>query len=540
MGIATATTISLYGALGHVIDVQADVAAGAPGFTMVGRPDQSLREAFDRCKSAVINSHFGWPATKRVTVLLSPADLTKRGPHFDLSIAVAILAADGQIAPEALAATAFIGELTLEGGLRCVPGVLPMVLSAADRGVRHVFVPEPQAAEAAMVPGMAVFGMRSLGQVVAELNGDEVPVAAAVAPVSGGRFLGWRGDARLGEVDLADLHGMPDAKFAVEVAAAGGHHLLLTGPKGAGKTSLAERIPTLLPELTPEESLEITALCSLAGDLDPGEGLIRRPPYAAPHHDASKTSIIGGGSGQVRPGEVSRCHAGVLFLDEFALFRHDIIEALRQPLESGDVTIARRDESVTLPARTLLVLASNPCPCGNYGVRGGRSQCSCRVQQVRAYRAKLAGPLVDRIDITRALLPLRPHEREVDRSETSAQVRARVHAARERQTARYRDCGWRLNAHVAAPALRERWPLPDDAARVLDTAQYSGALSGRGAVRVHRLAWTLADLRAVREGSDVVPGVDEVDLALRLRTGDPLPLRQLGSGDDAVAHEASA
>jgi magnesium chelatase family protein len=505
MTVATARSVSLHGALGHLIDVQADVSPGSAGFTMVGRLDLSLREAGDRCRMAIINSDLGWPATKRITVLLSPADLTKRGPHFDLAVAIAVLAADDTVPTRSLTDTAFIGELTLEGGLRSVPGVLPMVLAAAERGIRHVFVPEPQAREAAMVPGMAVFGMRSLQQVVAELRGEVVPAAPPVAPMSGSRLLTRRGDERLEEIQ-----------------GAGGHAVLLSGPKGAGKTSLAERIPTILPDLIPEEALELTAIHSLAGALEPGDDLITTPPYSAPHHDASKTSIVGGGSGQVRPGEISRAHAGVLFLDEFPLFRSDIIEALRQPLESGDITVARRDESVTLPARGMLVLACNPCPCGNYAVKVGRSQCTCRSQQLRDYRAKLGGPLADRVDITRHVGPLQPYERGGPAGETSDSMRARVAAARRRQHERYVGSGWRLNAHVPGSVLRDRWPLTGEAKRPIDSALYAGHLSSRGAVRVHRLALTVADLRSVDLGEEVTPGPDEVDTALRLRMGEPL------------------
>ncbi|GAA0971441.1 Competence protein ComM [Nocardioides aquaticus] len=314
MPFATARTVSLHGAVGHLIDVQADVSPGLVGTTLVGRPDASLNEARDRCRMAVINSELPWPSTKRITVLLSPADLHKRGTHFDLAIAVSVLAADDKLPRAGLAATAFIGELTLAGQLRPVTGVLPMVLAAAERGVRRVVVPEPQAQEAAMVPGMSVLGLRSLSQVVAELRGDPVPEAAPVAAMSGSRLLSWRGEERMEALDLADLRGIEDAKYAVEVAAAGGHHLMLSGPKGAGKTSIAERIPSLLPPLSAAESLELTAIHSLAGTLDPATGLMVDPPYAAPHHDASKSALIGGGSGQVRPGEISRCHGGVLFL----------------------------------------------------------------------------------------------------------------------------------------------------------------------------------------------------------------------------------
>ena len=523
MAVATTRAVSLHGAVGHLIDVQADVSPGQPGLTLVGRPDATLNEARDRCRMAILNSRLPWPSTKRTTVLLSPADLLKRGTHFDLAIALAVLAADGTVPAAAVGETAFVGELSLDGSLRSVTGVLPMVLAAAERGVRRVFVPEPQAREAAMVPGMAVFGMRSLGQVVAELRGEEVPAAPPVAPMSGARLLSWRGEERLEETDMSDLLGMADTRFAVEVAAAGGHHLLLSGPKGAGKTSIAERIPGILPDLTPEESLELTAVHSLAGVLDPGGGMIVRPPYAAPHHDASKASLIGGGTGQVRPGEVSRAHAGVLFLDEFPLFRTDVIEALRQPLESGDVTIARQEESVTLPARGMVVLACNPCPCGEFtGAPGGR--CDCRPQQVRDYQLKVTGPVADRVDIVRRLAPLTKADRSdpFAVSESSATVLARVTAARARQAVRYAQESWRLNAHAPGPALRHRWPLPPAGQAAVDTEVYDGRLTRRGATRVHRVAWTVADLRGL-----AAPGLAEVQVALLLRSGAPLMLEML-------------
>ena len=366
MPFATSRTVALTGAVGHLIDVQADVSSGQVATVLVGRPDAALNEARDRCRMAIINSQLEWPSSRRTTILLSPADLPKRGTHYDLAIAVSVLGATGAVPRESLDGVVFIGELTLAGGLRSVAGVLPMVMAAAQRGVRHVVVPEPQAREAAMVPGVEVLGMRSLAQVVAELRDEPVPEAPPVAAMSGSRLLTWRGAERMEDVDLADLAGMEDARYAVEVAAAGGHHLLLSGPKGSGKTSIAERIPGLLPDLAREESLELTAVHSLAGALEPGDGMLTRPPFAAPHHDASTASLVGGGSGTVRPGEISRAHCGVLFLDEFPLFRADVINALRQPLESGDISVARGEESVVLPARALVVLAANPCPCGDF------------------------------------------------------------------------------------------------------------------------------------------------------------------------------
>ena len=519
MPVASTISIALDGSLGHLVDVQADVSPGQPSQALVGRSDGALSEAPTRCRMAIHNTGFHWPATKRITVLLSPADLVKRGTHFDLAIAIAVLKADRQLDAAVIDRTAFFGELTLDGGLRSVPGVLPMALAASRRGVRRVFVPEPQAHEAAMVPDVDVLGVRSLGQVIAELCGDDVPEAPPVAPMSGGRLLSWRGEDRLEEIDLADVLGMADARFALEVAAAGGHHLLLSGPKGCGKTTLAERMPTILPDLTLAESLELTALHSLAGSLREGDGLLRRPPFSAPHHDASKSSIIGGGTGRVRPGEISRAHCGVLLLDEFPLLRTDVIDALRQPLESGEVTVARGDDIATFPARTLVVLAANPCPCGDFHPSAKLNKCECPARQRRDYQQRVRGPITDRIDIVRLLDPLPPHDARdrLSRPESSAVVRARVSEARERQAARYPDRGWRLNGHAPGPALQAEWPLPRAAARLVDDAMYGGRLSRRGVTRVHRLAWTLADLRGVDRP-------DEVDAAcaLDLRLGEPL------------------
>lgn len=518
MPFATTHCVALDGATGHLIDVQADVSAGKVATVLVGRPDAALSESRDRCRMALINGGWDWPNTRRTTILLSPADLPKRGTHFDLAIAVAVLGALEQVPRESLEDTAFIGELTLSGGLRSVPGVLPMVLAARERGVVRVFVPEPQVDEAVLVGGVEVIGMRSLRQVAAELCGDEVPEAPPVAAMSGTRLLAWRGHDRLEDVDLSEVRGMLDARFAAEVAAAGGHHLLLSGPKGSGKTTLAERIPGLLPDLTREEAIELTALHSLAGALEPGDVLITRPPYAAPHHDASKAALVGGGAGQVRPGEISRAHCGVLFMDEFPLFRTDVIDALREPLESGDITIARAEESVTLPARGLVVLAANPCPCGNFTASASRSTCNCSETMRRAYQSRVRGPITDRIDITRHLTPLTAAQGDdLVRPEGTAAVRLRVQEARLRQEQRYAGASWRLNGQVPGPALRDRWPLSRPAQTKLDQQMFGGRITQRGAIRVHRLAWTLADLTGVDQ-----PGRAEVEVALRLRSGDPL------------------
>ncbi|HEY0772492.1 MAG TPA: YifB family Mg chelatase-like AAA ATPase [Nocardioidaceae bacterium] len=521
MGVATARTITLQGANGHVIDVQVDVAQGVVKTAMVGRPDASVSEARDRCRAAVTNSRFEWPATRRVTILLSPADLPKRGPHFDLAIAVAVLAASGTLPAASLAGVVFIGELTLDGRLRAVPGVLPMAMVASSRDISCVVVPEPQVEEAAMIPGMTVLGARSLAQVVALLRGEPVPEAPPVLPLAPGPLLTWRGEDRMEQVDLSDVMGMTEAKYALEVAAAGGHHVMLSGPKGAGKTTLAERLPGLLPDLTLEEALELSAIYSLAGCLPPGQTVMTRPPFRAPHHSATRTGMLGGGTGRVHPGEVSRAHTGALFLDEFPLFQADIIEGLREPLESGEVTLARGEEIATFPARTMFVLACNPCPCGEYHPTNRDNRCTCLEVKRREYRRKISGPIADRIDIVRHVEPLGELDRrdKLAPKESSAQVRARVTAARERQASRYDGTGWRLNSAVPGPVLRERWPLPADAEQLVDDRVYAGQLTRRGATRVHRLAWTVADLR----GADR-PGVAEVDTALRLRSGEPLML----------------
>lgn len=528
MGFATARTISLEGAGGHLIDVQVDLSHGVVKTALVGRPDAAITESRDRCRAALTNTGFDWPSTRRVTILLSPADLPKRGPHFDLAIAVAVLAAAGNVPLAALDGLVFVGELTLDGRMRAVPGVLPMAMAASARGVHRMLVPEPQVEEAALVPGMEVIGVRSLAQVVACLRDDPVPTAPPVAPPSGGRLLSWRGEHRLDDLDLADVLGMADARYALEVAAAGGHHLMLSGPKGAGKTTLAERLPGLMPDLSVDEALELTAIHSLAGGLPPGSAMLTRPPFRAPHHSATRASVLGGGTGRVHPGEVSRAHHGTLFLDEFPLFQADIVEGLREPLESGEVTIARGEESATFPARCLVVLACNPCPCGDYHPSVTDSRCTCTESARRHYRRKLAGPVIDRIDITRHVQPVRPHEANdpLARPESTAVVRERVVAARSRQNERYRDTPWRLNADVPGPALRSHWPLAGDALLRLDDRVYDGSLTRRGATRVHRLAWTVADLSGVG-----APGETELDTALRLRTGEPLMLDSLGAAD---------
>ncbi|MBS2937435.1 YifB family Mg chelatase-like AAA ATPase [Nocardioides sp. J2M5] len=518
MAFATARSLALRGADGHVIDVQVDVSPGLVSTTIIGRVDKSLSEARDRVRMAINNDCGRWPATKRVTILLAPADLPKSGTHYDLAIATAVLAADPQhedLLPEHLAGWAFVGELSVSGALRPVPGVLPMVIAAAAHDITRVFVPEPQAAEAALVPGMTVFGVRSLAQVSAVLRGVEVPEAAPVVAASASPLATWRGEDRLAGLDLRDLDGLEDVRYAVEVAAAGGHPTMLIGPRGTGKTSIAERIPSILPDLTTEQALEVTALHSVAGVLPEGSGLLRRPPWFAPHHSATAASVLGGGTGRVRPGQVSLAHHGVLFLDEFPHFRADVIEAMRQPLEAGEVTIARGDDAATYPARSLVVLAANPCPCGNFhGSSGGSCECS-DVQRLH-YRRKLTGPILDRVDIW---MEVRPQGRSRTvfgpERESSEDVRSRVAEARQRQALRYRHCPWLLNASCPGPVLAEHWPLEPEAQHLVDADLAAGRLTRRGLTRVQRLAWTVADRSGVAR-----PGEEEARIALALRSAD--------------------
>ncbi len=522
---ATARTVSLVGAVGHVIEVQVDVSQGVVATSLVGRPDVAINEARDRCRSAVLNSRFTWPSSRRITISLSPADIPKHGPHFDLAIAVGVLAAGDEGFPgRVLDGAVFVGELSLDGRIRCVPGVLPMTMAAAARGIRRVYVPEPQVQEAALVPEMEVCGLRSLAQLVAVLTGREVPEAPPVEPLTGQSLLSWRGEDALAEVDLADVRGMADARYALEVAAAGGHSLMLSGPKGSGKTTLAERLPTLLPDLGADESLEVTAIRSLAGTLPRDAQRLSRPPFRAPHHSATRTAVLGGGTGRVRPGEVSKAHLGVLFLDEFPLFASDIIEALREPLESGQVSVARGEEEATYPARAIVVFACNPCKCGEFAADVVDNHCTCGAAELRHYQNRVSGPVADRVDITRHVdrTPEWQLQDPLEAPEPSAAVRARVTDARARQAARLAGTPWRLNAHVPGPVLSRQWPLPRRASELLNGELAAGRLTRRGATRVHRLAWTVADLRDAD-----LPGVEEVLVALRLRTGQPLQLTAL-------------
>ncbi|WUH90648.1 YifB family Mg chelatase-like AAA ATPase [Streptomyces sp. NBC_00433] len=539
MGFARTCSVALIGVEGVVVEVQADLEPGLAAFTLVGLPDKSLVESRDRVRAAIVNSGETWPQ-KKLTVGLSPASVPKGGSGFDLAVACALLAANERIAPKSIADLMMIGELGLDGRVRPVRGVLPAVLAAAEAGYRHVVVPERTMAEASLVPDVAVLGVRSLRQLVAVLNDEPVPeeedegpygdgrpdsmlagltvpgggMGAGLATSLGGGSSGAGREAgRAVRPDLADVAGQSAARLALEVAAAGAHHLYLKGPPGAGKTMLAERLPGILPPLTRQESLEVTAVHSVAGILPAGRPLVDTPPFCAPHHSATMPSLVGGGSGLPRPGAVSLAHRGVLFLDEAPEFTVKALEALRQPLESGHVVVARSAGVMRLPARFMLVLAANPCPCGRHSLLG--AGCECSPTAVRRYQARLSGPLLDRVD-------LRVEVEAVSRSEligrgpaeSTAVVAARVREARERAAVRYAGTPWRANGDIPGHELRTRWPVAPGAMHPAERDMERGLLTARGLDRVLRVAWTLADLAGHPR-----PEADDVRAALQLRTG---------------------
>ncbi len=513
MPLARAWSVALTGVDGHLVEVEADLAAGLPGLTIIGLPDAAVCESRDRVRAAIVNSGQPWPQ-KRITLGLSPATLPKHGSGFDISMAVAILGAQGGLPMADLERTVFYGELGLDGRVRPVRGVLPAVLAAARAGMRRVVVPALHAEEAALVPGVEVWPVEWLHDLLVALREHRRPetTQAGVGEPAGEP----RADPPPERyVDLADVLGQPTGRRAIEVAAAGGHHAFLIGDPGTGKTMLAARLPGLLPSLTDDAALEVTAVHSVAGTLPPGCPLITRPPFRDPHHTTSVAALVGGGSGIARPGVVSLAHRGVLFLDEAPEFQPGVLDALRQPLESGHVTIARSGGVADYPASFLLVLAANPCGCA---ASGGTGNCECSALVRRRYLSRLSGPLLDRVDLQVRMDPVSRADLLGDSShaETTEAVAKRVAIARERAADRLRGTGWRTNAEVPGRDLRGRFAPSRSALAETERALDAGRLSARGLDRVLRVAWTLADL------ADIAwPGVDEVNEALFYRLGVP-------------------
>ncbi|PWL48945.1 MAG: magnesium chelatase [Clostridiales bacterium] len=476
-------TVGLNGIDGYKISCECDLSGGLPAFDIVGLPDAAVRESRERIRAAVKNCGFEFPM-RRITVNLAPADTRKEGALYDLPILLSVLVASGQLAGD-FDDCAFIGEVALDGGLRPVSGALPCAVAAGRGGFARIFVPSDNAPEAALAKGPAVFGVHSLAELTAAFRG-EATIRATLPPEAGA--------AQTYPVDFAEVRGQDNAKRALEVAAAGGHNLLMNGPPGSGKSMLARRLPTILPEMTLEESLQTTMIYSVAGLTDRSRPMAAERPFRAPHHTSTAVSLIGGGR-DLHPGEISLAHNGVLFLDEFPEFPRHTIDVLRQPLEDGAVTVSRAAGTVTYPCRFMLVAAMNPCRCGWYGHPSGR--CRCTPAQVDAYAGKISGPMLDRIDICTDVREVAFHDLSGRAStEGSAAIRARVNAARGIQSARFAGTGIACNAHMPAAAIERHCALGADEQAMIRRAFDKFGMSARSYHKILKIARTIADLAA--------------------------------------------
>jgi magnesium chelatase family protein len=503
-GAASACAASVIGIEGHLTHAYATADVGPLGLRITGLPETAVRETRDRVYAAVANSGQAWPARK-MTVTLQPASLPRHGTGFDLAIAIAVLTTAGSVPAAALDGCVFTAELSLDGSLRSVQGVLPALLAARRAGCTRAVVATENAAEAVMVPGLAVVPCASLRTVLAWLRGESFPpqpdISAAGYPAAPGVPPG---------ASLASLAIPPCVRQAIEATAAGGHHLCLTGPHGARIPALAAGAAALMPPLSPEEMMEVTAIHSAAGLLGPGHALITRPPFRAPHHTATRAAILGGGTSVILPGEAALAHRGVLFLHDAPEFPRDILTSLRQPLQHGEITVARAGTTARFPAKFTLIASTAPCPCG------GRMDCSCSALQARRYRARLAGELGSHIAIFLEAAPPRPAATGTapTHDDTDATSAARVAAARYRARRRLRDTPWQANGDIPAAELRRCYPPTPEALAPVSRAADLGEISARAAHDVARVAWTLADLAGAAR-----PGPDECGQALAFQLG---------------------